>query len=236
MPSLQQFDCVESNAAMRFRPWYRYAALLMAMCLLLPGCIGYHLGNQSLYTPQVRTVHVPVFQSDSFRRNLGERLTEAVIKEIELKTPYKVVPRERADTVLSGRLVGESKDVIVESRFDDPRNYDIQMSVLVNWTNRAGEPIHQSQTLMVPDQVWEVSATSALTPEVGQSLTVAQQQAIQRLAEQIVSMMEAPWYTAEHEHPVIDFSGQAIPEPGYPVGIENARTYPAGGPSAHGYR
>lgn len=167
--------------------------LAAALCLSVSGCAGYQVGTRSLYTPQVRTVHVPIFQSDSLRRYLGERLTEAVVKEIELRTPYKVVPRERADTVLSGRIVEDRKEVVAENRYDDPRDLNIGMQVLVNWTNRAGDPIHGGQMLTLPQQLWDVSATSHLTPEVGQSLTTAQQQTISRLAEQIVSMMEVPW-------------------------------------------
>lgn len=174
----------------------RWTGTLLGLILVVSsvsGCAGYRIGTHSLYTPQVRTVHVPIFQSESFRPHLGERLTEAVVKEIELKTPYKVVPRERADTILSGRLVEDTKSVVAENRYDDVRDLDIGMRVLVNWTNRAGEPIHGGQMIALPQQLWDVSATSHLTPEVGQSLTTAQQHAINRLAEQIVSMMEIPW-------------------------------------------
>ena len=71
-----------------------------AFVLLLPGCAGYQLGQRSLYRPDIRTIHVPVVHSDSFRRHLGERLTEAIVKEIELKTTYKVVDAGSADSVL----------------------------------------------------------------------------------------------------------------------------------------
>src|SRR5262245_15718707 len=84
-----------------------------ALCLIivaismasLTGCAGYQIGRRSLYRPDVRTVHVPMIQSDSYRRYLGERLTEAIVKEIELRTPYKVVDAGSADSVLSVRLV-----------------------------------------------------------------------------------------------------------------------------------
>ena len=40
------------------------------------GCATpYQIGNRSLYPQDVHTVYVPIFESDSFRRNLGERLT-----------------------------------------------------------------------------------------------------------------------------------------------------------------
>src|SRR5262245_65624285 len=83
--------------------------LYSAFCISLSGCAGYQIGNRSLYRPDIRTVHVPVIQSESYRRNLGEKLTEAVVKEIELKTPYKVVDAESADSILSLRLVSDSQ-------------------------------------------------------------------------------------------------------------------------------
>src|SRR4051812_8178434 len=67
--------------------------------VMLVGCIGYHVGTNSLYAADVATVYVPMIESDSYRRDLGERLTEAIVKEIELKTPYKVVSTPDADSI-----------------------------------------------------------------------------------------------------------------------------------------
>ena len=69
----------------------------------ITGCAGYQLGSQSLYPPDIHTVYVPIIESDSFRRYLGERLTEAVCKEIDEKTPYKVVGDSSADSVLTAQ-------------------------------------------------------------------------------------------------------------------------------------
>ena len=77
------------------------ASVCVLQVALLSGCAGYQIGNRPLYRPDIRTVHVPVVQSESYRRYLGERLTEAIVKEIELRTPYKVVDEASADSVLS---------------------------------------------------------------------------------------------------------------------------------------
>src|SRR6478752_10094504 len=98
-------------------------AIVMAT-LAVAGCAGYQIGRGGLYRPDVRTVHVPVAQSDSYRRYLGERLTEAVVKEVELRTPYKVVASDTADSVLSIRLVSDSKRVINNNRFNEPRDIE----------------------------------------------------------------------------------------------------------------
>ena len=58
-------------------------ALLIAAAA---GCADYRIGASSLYAPDIHTVYVPMFESDSFRRNLGERLTEAVMKELDAIT------------------------------------------------------------------------------------------------------------------------------------------------------
>jgi len=167
----------------------------VAACLLLitAGCASYRVGSRSLYAPDVATVYVPIIESDSFRRDLGERLTEAVVKEIELKTPFKVVGTPDADSILSAHLVSDTKRVTVENRNDDPRAVEVGMAVEVAWLNRRREALREPSTLALPPELLPIRQTSALIPEAGQSIATAQQQAIQRLAEQIVSTMEEPW-------------------------------------------
>jgi hypothetical protein len=134
-----------------------------------------------------------MIESDSYRRDLGERLTEAVIKEIELKTPYKVVGTPDADSILSVRLVGDSRRTLIENRFDDPRLYEVATYSEVSWLNRRRQPIVAPQSLGLPPQLVSIDQTANLIPEVGQSVATSQQQAIERLAQQIVGTMEAPW-------------------------------------------
>jgi hypothetical protein len=160
---------------------------------LLGGCAGYQVGNQSLYPMEIRTVYVPMFQSASFRPYLGERLTEAVMKEIELKTPYKVVSDPNADSILSGSIVQEGKEILIGSRVGDPREIQVNIRVMVGWTDRQGRLLRESSTVPLPSELIDVQGTGNLAPETGQSVEVAQQEAIQRVATQIVSLMERPW-------------------------------------------
>jgi hypothetical protein len=167
-------------------------AFLPAMALIT-GCASYHVGNQTLYPMEIHTVYVPMFESVSFRRNLGERLTEAVMKEIELKTPFKVVSDPNADSILSGRIVGEGKEVLIGSRVGDPREIQVNMHVKVAWTDRQGRLLHESSAVPLPSELVDVQGTGNVVPEAGQSIETAQQEAIERIAVQIVSLMEKPW-------------------------------------------
>lgn len=179
-----------SHALHRHAPLLTLVVATMASAL---GCQLYHVGTRSLYPPDIRTVYVPVFESNSFRRGLGEQLTEAVAKEIELKTPFKVVGSPDADSILTGRIIGDSKQVLVKPPTDEQRLIQTAMTVQVSWVDRRGAQVQADRTLALPDTLATVQQTNNLVSEVGQSMATQQQQSIQRLAEQIVSMMEIPW-------------------------------------------
>jgi hypothetical protein len=180
----------------RIRP-SAFCNLQFAICILqfglFTGCAGYQVGTGSLYAPDVATVYVPMIDSDSYRRDLGERLTEAVVKEIELKTPYKVVNTPTADSILSARLINDTRRVLVENAFDDQRVSETEIRAEVTWLNRRRLPIGPPQTIAVPPELVVMSETSNVIPEAGFSVATSQQQAIERLAQQIVAAMEAPW-------------------------------------------
>ncbi len=162
--------------------------------LLASGCAGWRVGNQALYRPDIRTVYVPPVDSASFRRNLGERLTEAIVRELELKSSYKVEADPAADSVLRCAIISDSKTVITETRFDDPRDLDLNFFVQVSWTDRRGDLITGSASnIPLPPIVVNVGQAANFVPEGGQTLATAQQEAFQKLAQQIVGMMEMPW-------------------------------------------
>jgi hypothetical protein len=168
--------------------------LIFAVCL--SGCAAYRFGNETLYAPDVATVYVPVIESDSFRRDLGERLTEAVAKEIEAKTPFKVVGTpDGADSILAARIVNDRKRVQIENLNDDPRAIQYNLAAEVTWVNRRRQqPLAPPTTVVVPPELFlPITQTAPLIAEAGQSVASQQQHAIQRMAEQIVATMEEPW-------------------------------------------
>ena len=166
---------------------YRIAVLSV---IAIAGC-GYTLGTQTLQ--DVRTVHVPVFQSDSFRRNMDYLLTEAVQREIRTRTPYRLEDAETADTILKGRIVDIRKNILSETRYDDSRELQLMVGAEVTWVDRrSGQILHQ-QTFPVSSVLTQQASAVSFAPEVGQSLATAQQEAATRLASRIVDLMEAPW-------------------------------------------
>jgi hypothetical protein len=174
-------------------PPLRTHSAIAALCLLLAGCATYQVGSESLYAPDIATVYVPMIESDSYRRDLGERLTEAVIKEIELKTPYKVVGTPDADSILAVKLTGDSRRLLAENSFTDPRLSETAIFSEVSWLNRRRLPLAPVQMIALPPNMIGIDQTAGLVPESGQSVQSSLQQSIDRLAQQIVGTMEAPW-------------------------------------------
>jgi hypothetical protein len=159
---------------------------VMVASVFISGCATYHIGNQYLYRSDIRTVHVPIFESDSYRRFLGQRLTEAVVKEIELSTPLVITEPQLAHSFLQGRIVSDIKTPRGETFNDDVRVVGTTWRVEVTWTDRAGVPLMQRQVLTI-------NREAIFIPEGGQSLSTAQQAVIERLARDIVNQMEQPF-------------------------------------------
>ena len=175
----------------------RLASLLAPAVLAIAGCAGYRFGNNTLYAPNVRTIYVPMIQSDSFRTtpavDIGERLTEAVCKEIEKRTPFKVVGSDgAADSVLTARIVADTKRMVVESPTDQSRSVQMNYQTLVTWADRGGTVIASGE-VPLPAATVDVGQSANLVPEYGRSVVSTQQEAIVKLAQQIVGLMEEPW-------------------------------------------
>ena len=145
------------------------------------------------YRSDIRTVHVPIFTSSAFRRGIEFQLTEAVQKEIQLQTDFRLVKGADADSRLTGQIIRINKFVLGETAFDEARESQYSLAVQVTWEDlRTGEVQRQTASI-APADVVHLMATSDFAPEAGQSQATARQQAVQRLARQIVRMMQYPW-------------------------------------------
>ena len=174
--------------------WSRRAALLGAIAICgISGCAGYRFGSATLFRPGIRTVHVPVVRNDTFRLDLGIRLSEALVKEIDRRTPYKVTGDPNADTTLNCRIFNATKRVLTENVNDDPRALETGITVNATWTSRNGELLMQDN--LTPDARSTIAfgQDSRFVPEAGQTIDSATQVAIENLAERIVSQMEIRW-------------------------------------------
>lgn len=170
----------------------RRLTIFMALVLActVSGC-GYVFGPQSVRG--VRTVHVRIFQNDSFRRNLDYLLTEAVHSEIRTRTAYRLEDEATADTILKGKIVDYRKDLLSETRYDDARELQLNLGIEISWIDRRSGRVLQQRSFLIGDELAHYAANSTFAPELGHSMATAQQDAAEQMAAQIVDMMEQPW-------------------------------------------
>jgi len=160
---------------------------------IFAGCAGYRIGTRSLYRTDVRTIHVPIIKSDSFRPEIGVMLTETVQKEIERRTPFKLVNVESAESVMTCRITSDAKRVVSETNLDEPRVLQSVMTVEVSWIDRRGQPLIENRFLPPGESTFYFAENVDFVPEAGQSISTANQRVVERLANHIVDQMEARW-------------------------------------------
>lgn len=159
------------------RPLVALAAL--ALALPLAGC-GYSQG--SLMPPGIRTVSIPVFSNDTFRRNFEITLTRSLHEEILSRTDLKLAETQYADSILEGTIVEVDQPVLVEDARDDVTEQQVFITVDFVWRDlRTGEVIRAVRGLQADDR---------FVVPLGQNLDLAFARALDRMAEAIVNEME----------------------------------------------
>jgi hypothetical protein len=149
---------------------------------------GYSVASQ--YRSGISSVAVPIWDRgpDVYRRGLEKRITEAVIKRIELNTPYKVTTRDVADTELTGKLTQISQQVMnVDPDTGAARELEMTLTVSFTWRDlRSGKTLAHRKSF---------SAAGNYIPQapLGEDFFQGSEDVINRLAERIVEQMEAPW-------------------------------------------
>ena len=166
---------------------------LMLYCRTLPvwavalsaltGC-GYSTARP--FPTDIQTIHVEMFQSKEFRRELEFRLTEAIVKRIETDTPYRIAPRRRAQGLLTGEILKvENRTFGDDIDTDLPR--EIGSTVVVRY-----RLLDMSTGRILVERPRFVYQTSYIPP-VGETFTQGMTRALDGLAELIVESMETSW-------------------------------------------
>ncbi|MCG3180749.1 MAG: hypothetical protein BIFFINMI_03112 [Phycisphaerae bacterium] len=151
---------------------------------------SYQLSNGFVMGPvhptNIKTVHVEIFNSQTFYRDLEFRLTEALDKRILQDTPYVLANKDQADTILYGEIT-RVRVTLLGSDFASNLPKEDQPVLYVNWTwknRRTGEILAQRVGMQ---------QSASFIPLTGMTFEDAATQAVNDLAERIVEAMQADW-------------------------------------------
>ena len=168
------------------RGWGTGCAGLLLLLLLL-GMSGCGYTQKELFPETYRTVAVPIFENRTFYRHVAMDLSEALIKEVEQRTPYKVVAPATADTILQGTVVQvEQTPLSRRPGSGVPEELEVRIVVNFEWKDLQAGQVLRSRA------GFDAVGRYVVTRPVGEPFEHAQHTAVQRLATDIVSAMRAP--------------------------------------------
>ena len=168
---------------MKFRAIRLVIVLLTAAAAVTSGC-GY--STKRPFSTDIQSIHVEMFQSKEFRRELEFRLTEAIVKRIEMDTPYRIAPRRTADALMTGEILSVDNRTFGDD-FDADLPREIGSTIVVRFRlqdMRTGEILAQRRRF--------VYQTSYIPP-VGETFDQGMTRGLEGLAEKMIESIESEW-------------------------------------------
>jgi len=161
------------------------------VCISCTSCetdptVGY--SSSSLYPKQYQSIAIPIFQNSTMTRDVEFMLTDAIIKEIQVRSPYRVVDKHVAETILTGTITSMKLSTLSRSQTTGLDNevlfkvvIDFEWYDQVNGNRIVGRKDFASSAVFIP------SRPSSEPLEIGQFAVV------QQLASDIIDQMQASW-------------------------------------------
>jgi hypothetical protein len=165
--------------------------LILLPIVLLSACAsdptrGY--AALSTYSPDHATVAVPILENDTFQRGIEFEITDALIKEIERRTPYRIDDQTRADTVLTGRIVRAELNQLSRSR-ETRLAEEMVLSVTIDFTWRD----RRTNRTLLERRSFTGHGLFLPSHPSHEPLEIGRFSAAQELARDIVNEMRSEW-------------------------------------------
>ncbi|MHC4810260.1 MAG: LPS assembly lipoprotein LptE [Planctomycetota bacterium] len=141
-----------------------------------------------VHDASIGTIAVPIARNGTWDRSVHLELTEAIVKEIEARTPWRVVPESRARTILDVTIREVELEQLSRSRGTGlAEEMALTLRVDFDWTR-----IDTGDTLAARRD-FAASALFVPSPPAGERIEVGRFDAVARTAAAIVDALEGSW-------------------------------------------
>lgn len=170
--------------------------VLALVCLLLAASMtccaadptrGY--STSGFFGDENRSVAVSIFENETFETGLEFQLTEAVVKEINARTPWSVSQSSSASTSLSGRIVSVEQ-VPLSTRRGTGLVEEVALRVTIDFEwrdNRSGRTLVSRRGFAGSGTFVPARAGG------GEAIEIGQAGALSELARSVVNEMRNEW-------------------------------------------
>ena len=154
------------------------------ICLIVLCCAGCGYTAGFTMPEGIETIHVKVFEGETFYRGLDFDITQALKREILARTDLKVVREKDADVVLSGTVDKVEEFVLREDANDVPQEMQIKLTISAVAKDRAGKVLFQEKKL---------NRSVRYVIVIGEDQRLARSRALQEVAEELVYRLAEKW-------------------------------------------
>ncbi|MDP6479448.1 MAG: LPS assembly lipoprotein LptE [Phycisphaerales bacterium] len=166
--------------------WVTLGSLMLATGCQTDPSKGWVIGTT--YNTNIKTIAIPVVQNDTFDREVGYLLTNALIREVETRTPWRVTGETVADTLLDVTITDVKLKALSQSRLTSlDQEVAVQLTVDWNW-----ERMDDSSTITG----WEGMGTAGMffpSNPLGEPIELGRLQSVELMARAIVDRMAESW-------------------------------------------
>lgn len=169
----------------------RAAATAIAAALLACSCANSPsegLAPASPYSTRYRSVALPIFRNDSLMRGFERDLADALVKQVEQSTPYKVRSEASADTLLKGTI--SAVDLVQLSK-DPSTGLANEMLVRIR-ANFEWIDLKTGRKIVAKDGI-ESSAVFIPSYPAREPIELGRFAAVEQLARDLVGAMQSDW-------------------------------------------
>jgi hypothetical protein len=133
----------------------------------------------------VRSIYVPIFDNNTFRRGYEFDLTKAVRDQILLRTRLNIVDKDEADSILFGKITSVDENVLIENTRDNIVESRVSVGIEIRWVDRrTGRTIVERKN---------IKRQTEFIVGRSETLTSSSSEAFVKVAQNIVDAMEEDW-------------------------------------------
>lgn len=168
-----------------------FISAVLAVCVVAaPGCAsdpakGYTFGGE--YSKEIRTVAAPIWENRTREPELAAMLTEAIIKEIERSTPWRVVESGASATLTGVVTDADLRRLGRDSTTGLMQELAFDIAVDFTWTN------NRNRRVLVERSGFRAQGQFVPARGANEPIDVGRLGAIDALARAVVAELRSDW-------------------------------------------
>lgn len=158
---------------------FRQLICVAFVFVLVSGC-GY--SQKSLIDRKINTIYISIFENNTFVRGIEFDIAKAVKDEIMSRTSLRIVQKDSADVIMTGKIGGSAQAALSQSR-----DNIVESSVSIS----AGVTLLDTRTGR--NMSGGAGGSASFIVDRGENVQSATEEAIASLARRLVDNLEEKW-------------------------------------------